>query len=388
MEALAPAPTGAGRFSMLASDEPFVPLEEVDVAQSTAIPFTKPATKVLLNSKGQHTLEWSESLNLDKTSIPPGSLNLYTYPGGFSGPELALLKRVLLHMASSAPQLFDVPDPVGAYVIHALIVCNTEESLELSFAILDMLPRLVLQTHDAPIFTGEGSIHILCANRREEHACRMLGIAQKHLHHEELSSFLNTQASGLFFESPPMCSYGDSPLAYACVFGLRKLTRAMLDTGHVSLNSNPGEILGLYPLHAVVANGLRNEYDFLTSELPEALRADKDKYTEEGRLISMGMEQMQPMQLAATNGLRYMFQVCPSGSSALSCFALLRVLCVHARCHSLPHASCRPRSQYIMSKESTRIMWTWGPVTQYQINLEGIDSAGQGGNDVCCRIAA
>jgi hypothetical protein len=165
------------RFSMVASDDDeFIPLDELslvadDQATAVSISFTTPPTKVVLNSRGQHTLEWSAPLRLGSTYISPGALNLYTYPGPYSGTQVALLRRVLLEMARRSPRLFEMPDPVGAYVIHALIVCNTEESLEISFAILDLLPRLVLLRHDAPIFTGEGSLHILCANRREEHAC-------------------------------------------------------------------------------------------------------------------------------------------------------------------------------------------------------------------------
>ena len=70
-----------------------------------------------------------------------------------------------------------------------------------------------------------------------------------------MCSFLTTQAEGVFFDEPPMCWYGDSPLAYACVFGLRALVRKMLDTGLASLNTNVGKALGFYPLHAVSANG-------------------------------------------------------------------------------------------------------------------------------------
>ena len=33
-------------------------------------------------------------------------------------------------------------------------------------------------------------------------------------------------------------------------------------------------------------------------------------------------------------------------------------------------------------RRQTRTVWKWGPVTQYEIDLEGIDSAGEGGNDL------
>ena len=35
-----------------------------------------------------------------------------------------------------------------------------------------------------------------------------------------------------------------------------------------------------------------------------------------------------------------------------------------------------------MKAELTRVLWVWGPVTQYQILLKGIDSAGHGASDV------
>eukprot|EP00966_Prymnesium_polylepis_P333953 7389363-Prymnesium_polylepis.1 len=102
--------------------------------------------------------------------------------------------------------------------------------------------------------------------------------------------FLSTQAVGVFFDSPPMfwypphvpnpmncvrqdpCTslddallhsrdrrYGDSPLAFACVFGLRNLVRRMLDTKCISLDADRcGELLGFHPVHAVAANGMRS----------------------------------------------------------------------------------------------------------------------------------
>jgi hypothetical protein len=132
----------------------------------------------------------------------------------------------------------------------------------------------------------------------------------------------------------------------------QKLTCKMLGTGLVSLNTNPGAILGLYPLHAVVCNGSRREYDFLTNGLPRGRRADTEQCTEEGRLISLGMEQMKPMQLAATKGLRYMFQVRatprPARSRAhLSCSRQLPpCMLVQSPTPMVPHASTLPRRAF------------------------------------------
>ena len=117
------------------------------------ISFTSPPAVVRLNSLGQHALEWDVDLNSDGVSVPAGSLNLYTYPGRFDGtPELMLVRKIMLELARNHTHLFEVPDPVGAYIIHALIVCNTEASLELSFAILVRALRTIhhLSTTSAP----------------------------------------------------------------------------------------------------------------------------------------------------------------------------------------------------------------------------------------------
>ena len=62
-------------------------------------------------------------------------------------------------------------------------------------------------------------------------------------------------------------------------------------------------------------------------------------------MISLDLDGMNPMQLAAAQGLRFMMQ-------------------------------------YVMKVDLTSILWVWGPVTQYQIRLDGIDSAGDGAADV------
>ena len=178
----------------------------------------------------------------------------------------------------------------------------------------------------------------------------MVDLVMQHCSTEEARGFLTTQAVGVFFHTAPMCWYGESPLAFACVYGLKKLVRKMLDTKLCSLNDNAGGLVGFFPLHAVVSNGNRPMFDFLAYELPEELAADKSALTSIGHLISLNMENMTPLQLTAKCGLRYM-------------------------------------QQHIMKKELTRVLWVWGPVTQYQINLSGIDSSGDGASDVMEVIA-
>ena len=42
--------------------------------------------------------------------------------------------------------------------------------------------------------------------------------------------------------------------------------------------------------------------------------------------------------------------------------------------------------QHIMKKRA-KVLWVWGPVTQYQVLLEGIDSIGASDNDVMNLVA-
>ena len=312
---------------------------------SYEVRFTEPPVRVVLNSTGQHTLEWPQPLRSGGTTIPAGSLNLYTFPGPFAGAELAIIRRVLLEIAANAPRLYETPDPVGAYVIHALCVCNTEESIRITVELCQVMPSLLLQTHSGQPFLGESLLHICAANRREALGITLLTLLVQSFDGDRVKALLESQAEGVFFDSAPMNFYGDSVLGYASVFGLKGLVRAVLDTGLTSLNDNCGKIVGFYPLHAVAANGLRGMYDFLTKGLPEGLRADKDIITEPGRLIHLSLDDMSPLQLTCRIGLRYMHQ-------------------------------------HIMRTELVRTLWVWGPVTQYQISLRGIDSSGDGACDV------
>ena len=268
---------------------------------------------VSLDSTGQHTLRWETPLRHGNVEVPKGSLNLYTYPGGYAGAQLGIVRRVMLELATNHIHLFKVPDPVGACILHALVVCNTEESIELALMVLRTEPQLLLQTHVGQPFLGEGLLHIACANRREQLGIAMVDLAIASLSRADLASCLSTQAVGVFFHDAPMCWYGDSPLSYACVFGLRRLVRLMLDTGVVSLNDDDscGTLVGLHPVHAVAVNGLRGMYDFLVAGLPKELAADRNLVTRvaQGRLVELNVDGLLPLQLTAKLGLRFMFQV-------------------------------------------------------------------------------
>ena len=311
---------------------------------SIELPFTSPPCRITLDHSGQHTLEWSSAISYGGLHLDPGSCLLYTYPSGYSGDRLELLDRIVVYLATT--YLFERPDAVGAFPIHAILVCNTPESLRASFACLEANPRLLLQVHEySGPFAGETALHIMCANRREDEACRMIDLALAFLDETEVAFLLRNQASGAFFEDPPMRWYGETPLGYACVFGTKRAARKMLDTGLVRFDDNAGALCGFFPVHAVVANGNQAMYDWMTKELPVELRADGSLRSRSGRLASLNLDGMSGMQLACKMGLRFMFQ-------------------------------------HIMRREHVKVLWKWGPVAAYELALEGIDSSGDGAADV------
>ena len=232
-------------------------------APATAAPAPATAEEPIATviQQGQHTLVWKEPLVDGDTKIEPGSLNLYKYPDAYGGKELVLLRSVLLGLAKT--HCFHNTDACGACPIHALVVSNSESSLELAMDIFEKVPTLLLQTHASGPFTGEGVLHILCVNRREEEAIRVVELALAQLSEEDVRHVLRTQATGPFFAGPPMSKYGESPLSYACVFGLRALLEKMVATRMVSLDEEAGALSGFLPLHVAVANGLADMCDFL-----------------------------------------------------------------------------------------------------------------------------
>jgi len=118
-------------------------------------------------------------------------------------------------------------------------------------------------------------------------------------------------------------------------------------TRQVDLNKREDScnLSGFLPIHAVIASSNVPMYEFLTTELPRELRCDAQNATYIGRLEA-GHEFacLTPLQLAASLGDR----------------SLVR---------------------HILRKQC-EVMWKWGPVTQFALDLRGIDSTGQGSGDL------
>lgn len=326
---------------------------------------------------GQHTLSWP-AVACGATALRAGSTCLYTYPAiarddgddaDATEAELGLVDQLIMHLATEAgyakavDSFMSAADGAGANPLHALLVSNQERSLNLVLSVFGARPDLLPLAHVGQPFAGENALHVLAVNRREHELCHLIELAAASLDRAELEALFHSQARGVFFTSPPMCFYGGSVLGYAVAFSLRRAVATMLRlsgaggegamVGLLDLNDpkQACEQTGMLPLHVAVANGLARMHDFLTElpSLPEgrALRATREGLSERAKVSSLAkldLAGLTPLQLAAKLGDRRMFQ-------------------------------------HIMRKRA-KVLWVWGPVTEYQVSIEGIDSLGEGNNDV------
>ena len=341
---------------------------------------------VSLSTASQHTLSWEDDLHYDlyvggalegARVLPAAQVNLYLFPrisvfnkdGEVSrdtikpdGAQLEALYRLIVALAADKDcPFFREPDEVGAMPVHAIAVANTPQAIELTERVVFACPFLLTQVHTKhrlgfPLFTGEGTLHVLVVNQQEKLLCRCIELAMRRdgpfdLSDEQARAAFTSLASGVFFNDMPMRFYGGSPLAYAASFELREAVRTMLDTGLVSLNdrSITCPLSGFHPIHAVVASGSTAMYEFLSSELPREMQADSSNLTGVGQLSSLNLQGLAPLALATKLGDHAMVK------------HILRKQCV--------------------------IVWVWGPVTAYSMDLTNIDSAGEGGTDMMELVA-
>lgn len=331
---------------------------------STGEWFTADSVTLTLDTTGQHTLSWDIELTLKASPtvvLPPGACNLYLFPAVDGKPvsdrPLAVLNQLLLAIVlDKACTFFDRSDEVGAFPIHAITVANTDDAVALSGELVTARPSLLTQVHvnhraGFPLFAGESCLHICAVNVREALFCKMIDLTVSQLPKEQAVALYESQAAGVFFDELPMRFYGGSPLAYACCFQLRRPVQKMLETGFIDINdrSQSCKISGFLPIHAVVSNGLMDTYDWLTEKLPESIRVDATQRSAVGRQVGLNVHGLLPAQLASWLG---------------------------------DHASVK----HILKKQVS-ILWIWGPVTQYSMNLRGIDSAGEGGGDIMELVA-
>lgn len=333
---------------------------------------------IFLSVAGQHLVAWAKPIELPVTVngkqavLQPGQCNLYKYPKvGFehlrknkdvvpSTESQYVLEEMLKAMIltdDEANCIAHRADGAGASPLHGLLVANTTASLHLVIDCYRAKPALIDQVHSGKIFGGENGMHILCVNSRESELCEVIEIAAESLKPEQLQRVFQSQATGIFFSAEPMSFYGSTPVSYAVAFSLQTALSTMLRVskehaamkGIINLNDSRSacKLTGMLPLHVAVANSLTGMVNFLL-DLPgmpiefDDMRARPDAYTGCGSRAQYAL--LNPLQVA-----------CKLGDKKLV--------------------------QYILRTQAQQ-QWVWGPVAEYHLDLNGIDSIGDTGNDV------
>ena len=352
--------------------------------------------KVSLDTIVQHTLKWDNPITIavdgesEFVTLRAGQVNLYKFPEvqpdsdtpgrKLVGGELKVLQRLVAALIAKPYDITtDCHDISGATPVHALLVANTDAALDTVMAMFRAKPMLMYQTHTSTrdgtnLFNGENCLIIAAVNRREKQVCEMIEIARQ-LEPLDRVKLYTEQPTGVFFDGPPMHRYGGTPLAYMACFGMKKALALLLHgesrpvtSGGAGIDLNSKELAchrtGMLPIHAVTANGLKDMFDYLATLTDEALDASGElpfkladlshtqravvrlRTLEPGIKVSSGgvFTDLTPLQLTALLGSQRMFR---------------RVI-----------------------QMQTVTEWTWGPAANYQIYLDEIDSAGDGGNDV------
>ena len=289
-------------------------------------------TNVMVSCKleGQFSIEWSEV----KDHFPAGQCNVYTLSDNHGMPEIEWIIRGL---AEQHPQVVEVAeDAVGAKLVHSLLVANNDRSVSLAVKLFKMNPRLLLGTHgqhstNKPVFSGEGSLHIVAVNKRLAAAKAMVRTAVKHLTPAEVQEVLSQSCTGLFFAGAPMKYFGGSVMAYLSVFGLLipvlPLLESLPDERKAALACRGKRYHKHTVLHACVMAGRVPEFDALIKYGCDEFAEDADGYS--------------PMRLAVRMGMRDIF------------------------IHSLRHR--------------VKTEWVWGPIAAYKLPLAGLDTEGRAG---------
>ena len=273
------------------------------------------------------------------------------------GAYLEVLIDIFTTIASNPLErdILKLPDSSGACSVLGMLVANSKAAIDCCMAVYRCWPDMIAVPHLPGFFVGENAFHVLAVNSQEDALCELIQMAYDHLDRERIRDAFTSQALGLFFTGPPMNQYGGSPIGYAARSACARaialyLSLSQTDKVRGFINLNDREqfcvFSGFSPMHAVVAT--------------------------------------------ATRACTTSWWTCPSWGSRTTASRPTRAQerrrdgrGLRARVRRRPHAAAaRVRSSATTRCSSTSstadllgILWKWGPVTQFQIDLDGIDSA-------------
>jgi hypothetical protein len=267
---------------------------------------------------------------------------MYTLSDAHGKPEL---ESILQGLTAQHPKVVEqAEDAVGAKLVHCLLVANHERSIKLALELIEIHPPLLLGTHgqhsaNKPVFTGEGSLHIVAVNKRGAAVETMVRTAVRHLRPEQIEELICQSCTGLFFKAAPTRYFGGSVMAYLSIFGLLIPVLPLLDElpearkAALCMRGGKHEYT---PLHATVVAGRMPEFDALIACGCDEFAEDRDGLT--------------PMRLAVKMGMREMFL------------------------HTL--------------RLRVKTEWVWGPIASYKLPLSGLDTEGDLGKQSVMELTA
>jgi hypothetical protein len=254
---------------------------------------------------GQFSVQWSEA----EGHFPAGQSNLYTLCDEQGKPEIDWIIRGL---AKQHPHVVEkAEDAVGAKLVHGLLLANSERSVNLAVKLFKINPQLLLGTHgqhsrDKPVFSGEGSMHIVAVNKRLTAAKAMVRMAVRHLTPAQVLEMLSQSCAGQFFVGAPMCYFGGSVMSYLAVFGLLipvlPLLESLPDERKAALACR-GKLYHKYTaMHATVMAGRVPEFNALIKYGADEFALDADGYSPMRLAVKMGMRARCPSPWPAPSG--------------------------------------------------------------------------------------
>jgi len=399
---------------------------------------------VKLSFKDKHTIKWEldiravlQTTDYDLLSqddgrpicdpntfetLPSGECNLYAYPmvkfaykdkptKGNGEHDVDVNKQRAL-LAKLLRALFKMSDFVqktdssGATPLLALQVGNQPSAIALCRQLFKQNPRHILATHKAGPFAGENAMHVFIVNEHEEAVLEMIELLntayrEKKIETTDLKTLYQGQAEGVFFHDLPMRHYGGTVLGFATAFSMARVVYAMLKAatrggpldGIITLHgtNNMCKLTGFLPIHVAIANGLTGMYEFLTNlpNVDEMYRswAEKTQHQNQShpklafRPSGAEFRRASEHELYATESaiapLKMSEKLMLTGRSTYykRKFQGLRALQL---CAVLGD---KRMLQYCLRHKS-EMEWKWGPVTQYRLDLDGVDSQGDSGGDV------
>ena len=223
-----------------------------------------------------------------------------------------------------------VRGPVGENVLHLAVLFHTPESVKMAKYLIKRFGPSLLNapyqtrrttTSDPGLYEGEVALHIAIVHKD-------LDLVQFMLRH---GARLDTHAIGGFFQ-PGRVYFGETPFAFACSIGDKRIVKALLDHSlAIGGEKKKRETMtstdqfGNTGLHMCVTNNQLEMYRHLVDELkfPEHVKNNAG---------------MTPFVLAAHDGNQTAFA------------AILR--------------------------RRFSVVWTYGPVTNYSLSLTDIDTVG------------